>query len=201
MLNSKTLKAPVLCSDWPNSFVISFSINNKLQQPEAASGVLEYAMKHFGELVSTFSIFQPEKKEKRRKMCPRFSDNKRCKPMPWFAINSTAFFTSGKSKEFLDNQLDHTGQYSHTLRPFYFFKQFWTEYVFSELHCIKNSVCTSSFPYFNVGVMVVWGRYPQNTMILMCCIWKSHLLHVSGVYSKRQNYGLICLIKMRFACS
>ncbi|XP_028613619.1 serine/threonine-protein kinase mTOR [Grammomys surdaster] len=26
------------------------SINNKLQQPEAASGVLEYAMKHFGEL-------------------------------------------------------------------------------------------------------------------------------------------------------
>lgn len=28
------------------------SINNKLQQPEAAAGVLEYAMKHFGELVS-----------------------------------------------------------------------------------------------------------------------------------------------------
>lgn len=32
------------------------SINNKLQQPEAASGVLEYAMKHFGELVSAFSF-------------------------------------------------------------------------------------------------------------------------------------------------
>lgn len=32
------------------------SINNKLQQPEAASGVLEYAMKHFGELVSAFSL-------------------------------------------------------------------------------------------------------------------------------------------------
>lgn len=118
-----------------------------------------------------------------------------------FAINSTDFFTSGKSKKISDNQLDHTGQYSHTLRLFYFFKQFWTEYVFSGLHCIRNSVCTSSFPYFNVGMMVVWGRYPQNTMILMCCIWKSHLLHLSGVYSNRQNYGLICLIKMRFACS
>lgn len=36
------------------------SINNKLQQPEAASGVLEYAMKHFGELVSTlpFPLFR-----------------------------------------------------------------------------------------------------------------------------------------------
>ncbi|XP_010773847.1 serine/threonine-protein kinase mTOR-like [Notothenia coriiceps] len=29
------------------------SINNKLQQPEAASGVLEYAMKHFGELLAS----------------------------------------------------------------------------------------------------------------------------------------------------
>lgn len=36
------------------AFVTSCSINNKLQQPEAASGVLEYAMKHFGELVSGF---------------------------------------------------------------------------------------------------------------------------------------------------
>ncbi len=35
-------------------FFASCSINNKLQQPEAASGVLEYAMKHFGELVSAF---------------------------------------------------------------------------------------------------------------------------------------------------
>lgn len=38
-------------------FVISCSINNKLQQPEAASGVLEYAMKHFGELVSVCFLF------------------------------------------------------------------------------------------------------------------------------------------------
>ena len=37
------------------------SINNKLQQPEAAAGVLEYAMKHFGELVST--SFPLEKQE------------------------------------------------------------------------------------------------------------------------------------------
>lgn len=34
--------------------VVSRSINNKLQQPEAASGVLDYAMKHFSELVSVF---------------------------------------------------------------------------------------------------------------------------------------------------
>ncbi|KAL7976201.1 hypothetical protein Chor_008298 [Crotalus horridus] len=33
-------------------------INNKLQQPEAASGVLEYAMKHFGELVSDPAVGQ-----------------------------------------------------------------------------------------------------------------------------------------------
>ncbi|MGH0147042.1 UNVERIFIED_CONTAM: hypothetical protein FKN15_060862 [Acipenser sinensis] len=32
------------------------SINNKLQQPEAAAGVLEYAMKHFGELASLLSV-------------------------------------------------------------------------------------------------------------------------------------------------
>lgn len=37
------------------------SINNKLQQPEAAAGVLEYAMKHFGELVS--ASFPLEKQE------------------------------------------------------------------------------------------------------------------------------------------
>lgn len=37
-------------------FLLFLSINNKLQQPEAASGVLEYAMKHFGELVSAFSF-------------------------------------------------------------------------------------------------------------------------------------------------
>lgn len=34
------------------------SINNKLQQPEAAAGVLEYAMKHFGELVSCLIPFR-----------------------------------------------------------------------------------------------------------------------------------------------
>lgn len=40
----------------------SLSINNKLQQPEAASGVLEYAMKHFGELVSAFCFFLERQK-------------------------------------------------------------------------------------------------------------------------------------------
>lgn len=39
------------------SLLCLLSINNKLQQPEAASGVLEYAMKHFGELVSTLPFF------------------------------------------------------------------------------------------------------------------------------------------------
>lgn len=42
-------------------FVLFCSINNKLQQPEAASGVLEYAMKHFGELVSASFCFQLKK--------------------------------------------------------------------------------------------------------------------------------------------
>lgn len=36
---------------------MSCSINNKLQQPEAASGVLDYAMKHFSELVSVSFLF------------------------------------------------------------------------------------------------------------------------------------------------
>lgn len=36
---------------------MSCSINNKLQQPEAASGVLDYAMKHFSELVSASLLF------------------------------------------------------------------------------------------------------------------------------------------------
>ena len=39
------------------AFIMSCSINNKLQQPEAASGVLEYAMKHFSELVSVYYIY------------------------------------------------------------------------------------------------------------------------------------------------
>lgn len=38
-------------------FIMSCSINNKLQQPEAAGGVLEYAMKHFSELVSVYYIY------------------------------------------------------------------------------------------------------------------------------------------------
>lgn len=38
-------------------FGMSCSINNKLQQPEAASGVLDYAMKHFSELVSIYYIY------------------------------------------------------------------------------------------------------------------------------------------------
>ncbi|XP_042586297.1 serine/threonine-protein kinase mTOR-like isoform X2 [Cyprinus carpio] len=41
------------------------SINNKLQQPEAASGVLKYSMKHFGELAclqpGTFYFARPHK--------------------------------------------------------------------------------------------------------------------------------------------
>jgi len=36
------------------------SINNKLQQPEAAAGVLEYAMKHFGELVSVSFLLEEQ---------------------------------------------------------------------------------------------------------------------------------------------
>lgn len=36
------------------------SINNKLQQPEAAAGVLEYAMKHFGELVSASFLLEKQ---------------------------------------------------------------------------------------------------------------------------------------------
>ena len=39
------------------------SINNKLQQPEAASGVLDYAMKHFGELVSALQSLWGEEEE------------------------------------------------------------------------------------------------------------------------------------------
>lgn len=44
--------------------VLFCSINNKLQQPEAASGVLEYAMKHFGELVSSLFFVAPNEKKK-----------------------------------------------------------------------------------------------------------------------------------------
>ena len=36
------------------------SINNKLQQPEAAAGVLEYAMKHFGEMVSVSFLLEEQ---------------------------------------------------------------------------------------------------------------------------------------------
>lgn len=39
------------------------SINNKLQQPEAAAGVLEYAMKHFGELVSASCLLGKQEVE------------------------------------------------------------------------------------------------------------------------------------------
>lgn len=39
------------------------SINNKLQQPEAAAGVLEYAMKHFGELVSASFLLEKQEVE------------------------------------------------------------------------------------------------------------------------------------------
>jgi hypothetical protein len=45
-----------------SSFYFS-SINNKLQQPEAAAGVLEYAMKHFGELVSALFLQEKPKLE------------------------------------------------------------------------------------------------------------------------------------------
>lgn len=42
-----------------NCFYYYYSINNKLHQPEAAAGVLEYAMKNHGDdLVSIISLFR-----------------------------------------------------------------------------------------------------------------------------------------------
>ncbi|MED6262253.1 hypothetical protein ATANTOWER_016699 [Ataeniobius toweri] len=45
ILQPRSIEAVLMTDGGASTF-----INNKLQQPEAASGVLEYAMKHFGEL-------------------------------------------------------------------------------------------------------------------------------------------------------
>lgn len=66
--NVPVSRLPTVTPHLPRASVLSVttssfcfpSINNKLQQPEAAAGVLEYAMKHFGELVSDLLLLEKQ---------------------------------------------------------------------------------------------------------------------------------------------
>lgn len=66
------------------SFFCFPSINNKLQQPEAAAGVLEYAMKHFGELVSASFLLEKQDME---------SWLGGIRPQPWESCFRFVFFS------------------------------------------------------------------------------------------------------------